>query len=201
MTVIGITGGTGCGKTTALEVIASLGGLVIDCDAVYHELLDNSSEMISDISGRFNNVIVDGVLDRKALGNIVFSDSNALEDLNSITHKYVAQEVSRLLSEYEESGGKLAAIDAIALFESGLSNLCSFTVAVTAPEEARAKRIMLRENISYEYAMLRIKAQKKDSYFTDICTYTLVNDCSSKVEFYNKVRDFLEERLGSNFDK
>ena len=169
--IVGITGGTGCGKTTALEAIRSLGGTVIDCDAVYHDLLVNDQTLLAAIENRFPGTVTNGVLDRKALGNIVFTDAAALLALNEITHPAVKAAVLRQLAPCP----KLAAIDAIALFEGGLSDLCDVTVAVTAPTESRINRLMAREGISRQYAEKRIAAQKPNEYFSSLCDYTLEN--------------------------
>ncbi len=195
MFIVGITGGTGAGKTTALDVLREMGGLIIDCDAVYHDLTANSKEMLSEINARFPGVVVDGVLQRKDLGKIVFDSFEALEDLNAITHKYVKMEVRRLIDDWAAKGGKLAAIDAIALNESGLGKMCNFTVAIIAPAEIRARRIMAREGIDYEYAMKRIKAQKNDIYFIEENTYSLINDYDTKAEFENNCREFFAEKV------
>ena len=127
--IIGITGGTGCGKTTLLNCIRDRGGLVLDCDMIYHELLQTDRQMLAAIDARFPGVIEDGRLNRKKLGSIVFADEAALLDLNTITHSAVKREVLRRLEEKP----KLAAIDAIGLFEGKLAELCDVTVAVTAP--------------------------------------------------------------------
>ena len=153
--ILGITGGTGCGKTTLLTCIAEQGGLILDCDAIYHDLLKTDTALLDAIEGRFPGTVENGVLQRKKLGNLVFSDENALNDLNRITHGAVKAEVVRRLAEKP----KLAAIDAIALFEGGLAELCDVTVAVTAPEEARIQRLMARDGISEDYARSRITAQ------------------------------------------
>ena len=84
--ILGITGGTGCGKTTLLNLIADHGGLILDCDAIYHELLISDKEMLAAIEHRFPGVVENGALNRKKLGGIVFADENALQDLNRITH-------------------------------------------------------------------------------------------------------------------
>ena len=169
--IIGITGGTGCGKTTLLNAVESLGGLVLDCDAIYHELLTSDTQMLASIDCRFPGVVENGALNRKKLGSIVFSDPNALLDLNKITHAAVKSEVLRRL----ESRPALAAIDAIALFEGNLSELCDVTVAVVAPAEDRITRLMKRDGISREYARARIAAQHDGDWFRRRCNHTLEN--------------------------
>ena len=169
--ILGITGGTGCGKTTLLNQIRERGGLVLDCDAIYHQLLQTDKTLLAAIESRFPGVVEDGQLNRKKLGSIVFSDETALLDLNKITHSAIRAEVLHQL----EAGPALAAIDAIALFESGLAGLCDVTVAVTAPAEDRIKRLMRRDNIPEAYARSRIAAQKDETWFRSMCDYTLEN--------------------------
>ena len=170
--IIGITGGSGCGKTTLLNCIAERDGLVLDCDAIYHRLLQEDAALLAAIDHRFPGVVENGILQRKKLGNMVFSDENALSDLNKITHTAVKTEVQRQLA----ANPKLAAIDAIALFESGLDQLCHTTVAITAPREDRIARLMARDGISREYAEKRIDAQRTNCEFAALCQYTLENN-------------------------
>ena len=84
MKIIGITGPTGAGKTTALNALTSLGACVIDADAVYHRLLEESLPMREALTARFGD-IGDGAggIDRKKLGNVVFMDPAALAELNA----------------------------------------------------------------------------------------------------------------------
>ena len=170
--IIGITGGTGCGKTTFLEIIQQQGGLILDCDAIYHQLLATDAAMLSSIEARFPGAVENGILNRKKLGAIVFSDEKALLDLNKITHSAVKTEVLRRLSEAPE----LVAIDAIGLFEGDLAELCDVTVAITAPLDARIRRLMARDEITEEYAKSRIAAQHSDEWFREKCDHILVND-------------------------
>lgn len=176
MKIIGITGGTGCGKTTALETLKDFGALVIDCDALYHELLESSAELINEIDKYFPGAVTDGVLDRKALGAVVFTDEEALRDLNIITHKYIHLELRRRLREWAMQGGTLAAVDAIELFSSGIAKRCCATVGVTADREVRLRRIQQRDGISLEYAMMRVNAQRPNEYFEEHCDYILQNN-------------------------
>lgn len=170
--IIGITGGSGCGKTTLLKEVEKLGGLVLDCDAIYHGLLKTDTTMLAAIEARFPGTVENGTLDRKKLGAIVFADARALLDLNTITHAAVKKEVLRLL----EKGPALAAIDAIGLFEGGLAPLCDITVAVTAPREDRIQRLMNRDGITREYAEKRLDAQKSEHWFREQCYHVLENN-------------------------
>lgn len=186
--ILGITGGTGCGKTTLLSAIEEAGGLILDCDAIYHELLATDENLLSAIANRFPGTVENGVLLRKKLGTMVFSDEAALQDLNTITHEAVRQEVLRRLEEKPD----LAAIDAIALFESGLDVLCDVTVAVTAPLEERVQRLTARDNIPESYARQRIAAQHDDDWFRSRCDYILENN-ETKKHYYDKCLAFLKE--------
>ncbi len=186
--IIGITGGTGCGKTTLLNAIQGLGGVVCDCDAIYHRLLATDKDLLAAIESRFPGTVENGALQRKKLGALVFQDKGALQDLNRITHSAVKQEVIRMLTP----APRLAAIDAIGLFESGLDQLCDVTVAVTAPEEDRIARLMARDQIDREYALTRIRAQRPQEEFSALCQHTLHNDSTAEA-FREKCLAFLKE--------
>ena len=186
--ILGITGGTGCGKTTLLTCIGSQGGLILDCDAISHELLKTDKTLLNAIEARFPGCVENGVLQRKKLGNLVFSDEKALEDLNAITHGAVKAEVLRRLA----GKPKLAAIDAIGLFEGGLATLCDITVAVTAPEEARIQRLMVRDGIGRDYAKRRIAAQKSAEWFRERCDYCLENN-GTQADFQKTSLAFLRK--------
>lgn len=186
--ILGITGGSGSGKTTLLRLVQEKGGIVLDCDAIYHVQLKTNNAMLSAIEARFPGTVKDGELDRKALGAIVFSDDGALQDLNAITHKAVKEKVLHVLS----NNPGLAAIDAIGLFEGGLAELCDATVAVTAPAEQRVQRLMARDGISESYARLRIGAQNTDAWFREKCDYLLENDATEEA-FRSKCLAFLNQ--------
>ena len=126
--VIGLTGGSGSGKTTALEVLRALGAVCFDADAVYHGLLRTDRALLAAIEAAFPGTVTEGTLDRKALGRRVFGDAAALRRLTDLTQPRVAEAIRAQLRP-----GALAVIDAIGLLESGLARLCDCTVAVTAP--------------------------------------------------------------------
>lgn len=186
--IIGITGGSGSGKTTLLNELKKLGALVLDCDAIYHELLQRDAALLAAIEDRFPGTVENHQLQRKKLGQIVFSDKDALLALNQITHAAIHDEVMKQLALRP----RLAAIDAIGLFESGLDALCDVTVAVTAPVDVRIQRLMARDGISAAYAQSRIEAQPTDDYFRKMCTYALENDRNEGV-FQAKCLAFFKE--------
>ena len=188
--IIGITGGTGCGKTTALQAIEQLGGMVIDCDQVYHDLLRTDTTMLRAIENRFPGTVKEGALDRKALAAIVFNDRQALLDLNGITHGAVKNRVLEILGKKPA----LAAIDAIGLLEGGLDKLCNVTVAVTAPEEVRVQRLMDRDHITRQQAQLRINAQQEQACFAQKCDYVLENS-GTQADFQEKCLAFFQNLL------
>ena len=164
--ILGITGGTGCGKTTLLNVIRDYGGLVLDCDEIYHQLLESDTSLLAALKKRFPAAFPDGCF--------------------AITHSAVRREVERRL----EAGPELAAIDAIGLFESGLNRLCDLTVAVTAPRAVRIERLMRRDGISAAYAESRIRAQHNEDWFREHCDFVLENS-GTQEEFHKKSIDFL----------
>ncbi|MET0015795.1 L-threonylcarbamoyladenylate synthase [Oscillibacter sp.] len=187
--VLGLTGGTGAGKTSALKAVEDLGGLALDCDAVYYELLNTDAGLRGAIAETFGSEVFNpnGTLNRKALGELVFGDSDRLDQLNDIVFRFLRPEVERRIAAFE---GKLCALDAINLFESGLDKLCDCTVAVTSPIEMRVRRIMERDGIDEKYARLRVSAQQQDDYFREKCDQELSNTADTPKAFRDDARDF-----------
>ena len=192
MIVIGVTGGTGCGKTVFLNQIAARGGEIVDCDGLYAELVQTDETLRSDLRAAFGSVFLsDGQLDRKGLAKIVFSDKNRLDDLNQIIYRYIGRAVRQKLAV---SRAALFAIDAINLLQSGLADLCQVTVAITAPEEIRLARIMARDGLTEEAALLRIRAQEPNEFFAARCDHTLKNEHNDPAQFA-KQADALLDRI------
>lgn len=196
MKVIGITGPTGAGKTTALGVLEELGAEVIDADAVYHRLLRSSAPLRSALTGAFGEGILDagGLVDRKKLADAVYP--NALDRLSALTHPFVVEEIGRWLERARVAGKRATAIDAIALIESGLGEKCGAVVAVLAPLEVRVRRIMERDHISEPYARRRALAQKGDAFFRAHADYVLENTAGDAPEaFRRRARELFEKLL------
>ena len=191
--ILGLTGCTGAGKTSALKVIRALGGQVIDCDALYHEMLEGSEELRNAINEKFPGVFSkDGKLDRQKLGQEVFAQKDRLAQLNAIVFRFLVPELERRVNDLPDG---IYAIDAINLLESGVDRLCDRTVAVTAPVELRVRRIMARDHISEQYARLRICAQKSDEYYRGKCDCELTNAADTPEEFEKAAELFFQRLL------
>ena len=194
MHIFGITGTTGSGKTSVLEAFRRKGALLLDCDRLYHDLLENSEGMLRELENRFPDAFEKGRLMRKKLASIVFHDEATLADLNAITHRYVCEDVKRQLRAHAMSGGQVAVIDAVELISSGLGALCDCTIAVLAPEAERMKRIMVRDDLTEEQALERIRAQKNDAYYRENCTYAVLNDGTVE-QLSEKINQIMKEVL------
>jgi len=193
--VLGFTGGTGAGKTSALKAVEDLGGTVIDCDAVYHEMLETHEPMRNGINAAFPGVFdAEGHLDRKKLGQEVFAKKDRLAKLNSVVYQYLIPELERRVTS---TGTGLYAIDAINLIEAGLDQLCDRTIAVTAPAELRVRRIMARDNITEQYARLRISAQKPDEFYRSKCDVELSNSTETPEAFRAEAKIILSKLIES----
>ena len=171
--IIGITGGSGVGKSTVSAEFEKRGFFVIDADKVAHKVMDKGTECLKEVITFFGTEYLndDGTLNRKKLGSLVFNNKEKLEKLNEITHKYIIKEI-KFLSQKDEN----VIIDAAVLFESDLKNLCNKTIFVSCPFDIRVKRIMERDNITRTYAEDRINAQPKDDYYKQRCDFEITND-------------------------
>lgn len=195
MKILGLTGGSGTGKSAASAAFAALGCGVIDADASYRTLCDTCQPMLDKIQSVFLDVLSpDGKLDRKKLGAIVFADPAKLARLNAITHPYIRQAARDAFAAYEAAGCALCIYDAPVLFEAGADTLCDQICAVLADRATRITRIMARDDISQQYAALRVDAQKNDAFYTEKCHYIIQNDADLD-SLYAQVRRIYDDML------
>lgn len=178
MLVIGLTGPTGAGKGAVASIFEKYKIPVINADRVYHELISPPSSCLQELVDAFGKkiLLVDGSLDRRALGGIVFNDPAALERLNSITHRYVMEEVEIRMERFRRDGLPVAVFDAPQLFEAGAHRACGAVISVLADRGLRLERIMARDNLTAEAAMRRILAQKSDEFFKTHSDYIIENN-------------------------
>ena len=195
MKILGLTGGSGTGKSAACTACARLGCGVIDADATYRTLCDTCEPMLKEIQNVFGDVFsTDGKLDRKKLGAIVFADAQKLQQLNAITHPYIRQAARDAFAAYSKRGCLLCIYDAPVLFEGQMETLCDKTCAVLAARNTRIARIVARDAITEEYAALRIDAQKDDAFYRERCDYVVQNDADLDT-LYTQVRKIYEDMV------
>lgn len=195
MTVIGLAGPSGAGKTTALKAAFDLGASVYDCDRIYAQLLKSDGQLLSAIDDAFPGTVVGGALDRRELAGRVFSDMGRLLLLNSITHPAILKKVESGIACDRNSGRSLAVIDAVELFDSGLSALCDVTVFITAPKGERIARITRRDSITESRAGDRVNIQKPDEYFEGRCDIKIVNNFPDRDSFFEYCREFFRRYI------
>ena len=178
MLVIGLTGPTGAGKGVVGEIFSAHGIPVIDADAIYHSLITPPSACLNELVYTFGPQILTpaGTIDRRALGEIVFSNEEELARLNRITHSYVMNAIRKRLDDYRRDGVVAAVLDAPQLFEAEANKDCNVIVSVLADPETRIKRIMQRDGIDREAAMRRIAAQRTDEFFRTHSDYIIENN-------------------------
>ncbi len=169
--VVGITGGSGTGKSHISSLLRKAGFPVIDADEIAHRCLKNS-ECIAEITKEFGrDVLTKGIPDRKKLGEIVFSDPKKLEKLGKITHKYILSEIRREILKAES---ETVFVDGAVLIESGMD--CDFMIGIIADKNIRKRRIMDRDGITDEEAQRRISAQQEDGFYREICDFVIENN-------------------------
>jgi len=195
--IIGITGGTGAGKSSAVKALQAMGAHTLDCDAVYHEMLADNTEMAAEIGASFSSVLTEGKINRNKLGDIVWRDAAALEKLNAITHKYVSNEIEKRIDTLKSQNVKAIVIDAVALIESGQNEKCDIVIGIVAPQEKRLSRIINRDSLTMERALLRINAQQPESFYRKNCDHILENMYDTPEAFEEKCTEFFKE-LRSN---
>ena len=140
MLLVGLTGGIGSGKSTASGLLAGKGARVIDADKIVREVQAPGTPVFRGMVERFGPGIVaaDGTLDRQAVADIVFTDADALADLNAMVHPAVAAEIARRLEEAATTDD-VVILDVPLLVESGRDDLVALLVVDVDPELAIAR--------------------------------------------------------------
>ena len=174
-TVLGLTGQTGAGKSTVSEMMEKLSCEIISADKIAREATKTGSECLKRLADCFGYDIInnDGSCNRKRLAQKAFSSRKSTDLLNSITHPWILQRTAEYISKSKENGCDIIIFDAPQLFESGGEKMCDCVLAVTAPLKIRLSRIMTRDNITEQEAMLRINAQFDESYYTSRADYII----------------------------
>ncbi|TLX73454.1 dephospho-CoA kinase [Labilibacter sediminis] len=175
MIKVGITGGIGSGKSTICKVFETLGIPVYNSDLESRVLSNIHPVIIKETKKLFgDHIYVNDVLDRKAVGEIVFADKSKLQALNSIIHPVVAGHFNEWLERH--SGAPYIIKETAVLFESGADKNVDYIISVIAPLELRVKRVVLRDDITEEEVLSRVNNQIKDEERVRLSNDTVLCD-------------------------
>jgi len=159
MLVFGLTGGISTGKSTVSSMFRALGALIVDADVVARQIVEPGQPAFAEIAERFPQIMVDGAIDRAALGAHIFRQPEERAALNAITHPRVRQAVLDQLKALEQAGAQRVLYDVPLLFENRLDEDMSGVIVVTAPLEIQRQRLMARNGFTAEQADQRIASQ------------------------------------------
>jgi dephospho-CoA kinase len=148
MIVLGLTGSIGMGKSTTAKMFAEAGVPVHDSDEAVHRLYAGKAAPL--IEAKFPGVVVDGVVDRKRLAEIVLKDREAIKRLEAIVHPLVRADADAFLARSRDAGAELAMLDIPLLFETGGRDRVDRVVVVTAPAEVQRERVLARPGMTVE---------------------------------------------------
>lgn len=190
--VLGLTGGTGSGKSSLRPIFEEYGYVYIDTDKLARKVTEPDSPYLSRIIRVFGeeDVCKDGILDRRALAKKAFSSKVSAAVLNLLTHPAIIEMSMDIINTCGEEGK--AVVDAPLLFEAGMDRICHKVLAITAPAEKRIERIIARDGISEEEAWLRIERQHDDEFYKANSDFVIVND-SGIDELIDKAKWLLED--------
>jgi dephospho-CoA kinase len=197
MKVIGLTGGIGSGKSAVTVFLKELGAVIIDSDKVGHEVMEPGTRGYREIVAAFGKDILDpqGVIDRKKLGQIVFSSPEALQRLNRIMHRRIHQAVQAKLNEYRKQGAIAAVIEALVMVEGGWTSLVDETWLVIASRDVVIKRLRER-GLSETEALVRISRQVPPEEKIDQADVVIDNN-GDLAQLREKVEKLWRDRLSA----
>ncbi|MEQ9503731.1 MAG: dephospho-CoA kinase [Deltaproteobacteria bacterium] len=159
MRVVGLTGGIGSGKSTVARMLAARGATIVDADRIAKAVVEPGTDGLAAIAARWPEVVVDGALDRRALGRIVFGDDEARAALNAIVHPRVAARTAQAIAAAAEARAPLIVYDVPLLYENGLETQVAEVIVVFTSDAHRRERIRARDDLSDEEIEGRIAAQ------------------------------------------
>lgn len=176
MKTIAVTGGIGAGKSVVSDILRLMRYYVFDCDTEARDIMDNSetikSELVRHIHGK---AVVDGVIDRRLVSDIVFREPSKLNKLNAIIHNAVRLRLSQVIEE-KSRVCDLMFVETAILYQSGLDRMVDEVWEVVADEEIRIERVMKRNSISREQVVARIESQRFQPEHTHINVHEIIND-------------------------
>lgn len=196
ITILGLTGGIATGKSTVAKMFIEKGIPVIDTDLISRNILNKGTEAYYEIVKSFSSEILltDLEINRKKLARKIFSNPQKREILNNIVHPKVKEIVDSEIAKHEELATNIIVIDVPLLFETNYQDVVDKTIVVYTTLAQQMSRLISRDNITKEYAQMKINAQMSLSDKVDLADYVINNSFSildTKRDF-NKILKDLE---------
>jgi dephospho-CoA kinase len=176
MLILGLTGNIGCGKSSLSKILMQNNIDVIDADIISRNIFEDK-ELLNLVFENFGENIknLDGSLNRKALGNIVFNDDQKLVILNGLTHPKIKEKILNKINEIRNIGKSLVVIDAALLIEGGYLDILDKLIVITCKESIQISRIQLRDNLTKEQAISRMNSQMSQDEKIKYADYIIDN--------------------------
>lgn len=196
--VIGLTGMSGSGKSTACGIFRDYGFEIIDCDLLSRQIVEKTHPCFKEIVAEFSSDILDkdGGLDRRKMAELIFSSPEKRKRLNGIMYPYISYIVINQIVNYDQEERHFVVLDAPTLFESGIDEMCDYIVSVVADEKTLIKRIMERDGIDERLARRRLSSQQNKEFYSERSDFCADN-CGNMNEFIDKVKEIAETILRS----
>ena len=192
--ILGLTGQTGSGKSTLHSAAEEKGFYVVDCDKVAHKVTRENERLKVALCAAFSDgILTDGNIDRKKLANAAFKSEENTKLLNETVLPFISEAIMSII---EKAPSEYIMLDAPTLYESGIDKKCNFVVALLANEQIRKERIIKRDNISEQSALLRLSAAKDDGFYISRADEIIYNNGSIEEyskQFLNLLNKLLEE--------
>ncbi|MCM3079468.1 MULTISPECIES: dephospho-CoA kinase [Brevibacillus] len=195
--ILGLTGGIATGKSTVTGMLRERGIPVIDADQIAREVVEPGKPAYDAIVGHFGRDILleDGQIDRKKLGEIVFSDESERQKLNAIVHPEVRRVMREEAETAEKNGASIVFMDIPLLFESKLQYMVEKIVVVYAPAAMQLARMMERDELEEEQAQKRLRAQFPIDQKREEADF-LIDNSRTREETERQVENMLAEIRG-----
>ncbi len=202
MTVIGLTGGPGSGKTSVAGILKEHGAVILSGDEIGRKAAEDIPSVLNKIVQTFGKSILEkkGRLNRKKLGKIVFSEPRSLLKLNEIVHPPLLRIMKAQLAKYNRRGSnKIIVIDAALIFEWGIADWCDYILVVTANKDIRIKR-MIKNGLTKEEANDRISSQMPEKDKVSLADFVIRNNGTNAalrketLKFLNTLKARLKEQ-------
>lgn len=191
--VIGITGGIATGKSFVNEVIRSFGYKVLSADVIVHDMLINNQKVIDEIKNMAPEVVIDNLVNRIKLGQLIFNNEESKRTLERIIHPIVKQVLIDEIKQAKDDNLPVIFMEVPLLYETKLDALCDEVIVVITDEIINIKRLMERDNIDERYARIKIKNQMPLEEKIKRATY-LIDNSSEKEETIKQIKTILKRK-------